>query len=997
MELEATTAASQGKTARPTMNSIDVREYSERFSRVGLILLLGLFVTQVRSQDKKPEFLCRQTEEAIRIDGKADENAWTTAQTISPFLIPLGKESRETETITSAKLLWDDKHLYFFAEMEDEDLLAKVKQHDGPIWFDDVFELFFKPKESEPGYYEFEINAMGIVLDMFIPEYSADLYEKHKSERKFSVVSKVLADGTVNNSHDKDKGWSVEGRIPWTDFAVTGGKPDPGAQWLFNLCRYDYSSVSIKKPELSVSGPEMPGDFHAHQYFSKIRFVGPWDPREDLPEHVQKIAGFGGSKLIGSPDPPLPYTVAPAFEKHRVSRLITFKFEPDTGRMIYVDQPPGVKNSRLMRYDPKTGGEQILLDPPEIIYDVEFHPRFEENGQIFLSVHGPAEADRFDKRVQVFRFVLDRNSDLAPKFEDGELIIEWPSRGHTGGAMAFDDEGLFYLTTGDGTSDSDTNLAGQNLSVIHAKVLRIDLEHTDGGRAYSIPPDNPFLDRKNVRPETFAYGLRNPWRSDWDHKLKRLWVGNNGQDRLEQVYLIERGGNYGWSVYEGSGVFYGERERGPDPILLPTAEHDHGESRSLTGGIVYTGDKYPDLKNAYLYGDHSTGKIWAVLHDGEKVVWDKEIADTSLKITEFGVDPETGDLLISSHENVPAGGLYRLVPNETSSTAQEFPKLLSETGMFQSVEDHQVMDALLPYSVIVPEWLDGAKADRFLCLPDEEARFSFAPRRGWTFPDGTVAIQTIFDGEGKQARRIESRILKKEQNEWAAYSYLWNEEQTDASLVSADGFEKEINGRKWKVPSRSDCMVCHSRAANFVLGLQTPQMNRDHDYGGGYVRNQLELMNDLGFFLRSATGKRNSTLRGPAEEQPRLTDPFDSSALIDLRARSYLHATCAHCHVESGGGNASMDLRDFVDFERFNVIGVAPKHSDQGLGKSALLIAPGDPSNSVLVNRCVKTGPGKMPPMGSLLPDSRAVAMLMEWVAGVEMPPAKIEETKEQK
>ena len=973
--------------------------------RLGMALLSILATSMgnlcVDAADSERVFLCRKTEEVIRLDGKADEKVWATAQEISPFLMPWADPPANTETSTRAKLLWDDKYLYFFAEMEDADLQAKIREQDGEIWTEDVFELFFMPDPGKSGYYEFEVNALGTILDMYIPERVPDLYVKHKSDRKFALAAKVIVDGTLNKAGDVDRGWQLEGRIPWSDFAPTGGKPELDAEWRFNLCRYDYGSHLTKSPELSVSGPKMPRSFHAHESYSPLRFVGPWDPREGLPQHVQKISGFDGSKIIGTPEPPLPFTVEPFGEDHRIDRLITFKFEPESGRMIYVDQPPGVKNSRLMCYDPKTGTEQVLLDPPEVIYDVEFHPDYLENGQIFISYQGPAEADRFDKRVQVARFVWDRN--LAAPLDSGsaEIIIEWPSRGHTGGALAFDDAGLFYVTTGDGTSDSDNNLNGQNTRVLHAKVLRIDIDTPGKGRIYSVPKDNPFIGRDDVLPETFAYGLRNPWRSDWDSRLQRLWVGNNGQDRLEQTYLIAAGANYGWSVYEGSRIFYGDRERGPDPISGPTTEHDHGESRSLTGGIVYTGDdeRYADLRNAYLYADHSTGKIWAVLHDGEKVVRNWEIADTSLKITEFGVDPVTGDILIASHEPVPAGGLYRLIANMAKSTAEDFPRKLSGTGLFESVKDHRLHDRLLPYDVIVPEWLDGATAERYLALPAGEAHVAYASRRGWTMPDGTVAVQSVAQGTGEQRRWIETRVLTKQQNEWAAYSYLWNEAQTDARLVDAAGTEVKLSGGgKWTVPSRSDCMVCHSRAANFVLGLQASQMNRDFDYGEGYVANQLQVMDDLGFFLRPGAAKRTSLLRKPPGEEPRLVDPFVADGDVDAttRARSYLHATCSHCHVQSGGGNAKMDLRDFVDDELFNVVGIDPNHGDQGLGADAKLVVPGDPGKSILLNRCIKVGPGHMPPIGSSGPDARAVGLLMQWIGEAKLPvkPEPVVETE---
>lgn len=932
------------------------------------------------------------------MDGEATEAAWASAQEISPFLLPWLEPAEEAKTLTRAKLLWDDTALYFFAEMTDTALTAAVKEQDGMTWTDDVFELFFKPDPDGKGYYEFQVNAMGTRLDMFIPERVKDLYLLHKSDRKFAYSAKVIVDGTLNDASDEDRGWRVEGRIPWSDFQPTGGKPEIGGEWRFTLCRYDYPGNPEDKPELSVSAPDMPRDFHAHENYAPLKFVGVWDPRKALPEQVQKIRGYGGSKIVGSPQPPPPFTVEKWLPEFPISGLITFQFEPGTGRMLYVDQPPGAKNSRLMRYDPATGEAEILLDPPEVIYDLELHPKYPADRRIFLSFNGPAEADRFEKRVEIVSFELDPGPGAALNVDDAVTILEWPCRGHTGGALEFDPDGLFYVTSGDGTSDSDHNVTGQDLSVLHAKVLRIDVDRPAGGHNYGIPDANPFLAIEGARPETFAYGMRNPWRSDWDKRLGRLWVGNNGQDLLEQAYLIERGANYGWSAYEGSRAFYPDRERGPSPVSLPTVEHDHGEARSLTGGVVYTADKITDLKDAYLYGDHTTGKIWAVLHDGEKVVRNWEIADTMLKITEFAVHPESGDVLIASHEAGDGGGLYRLVPNPASASYDPaaFPVRLSETGLFDSLNGHRFQESLLRYDVIVPEWADGAHIERSVLVPESDPHIAFGGRRGWMFADGAVAVQSLaapLAKAGEKPRWIETRILTKQQNEWAAYSYVWNEEQTEAQLAPAEGVELDITvaGNKWRVPSRSECMFCHSRAANFVLGLSGEQMNRDFDYGGGYVGNQLKVIDDLGFFLRKDAAKRTSTMKGEPADLEKLTDPFDASAAIDDRARSYLHASCSHCHVQSGGGNSEMDLRFFVEAELMQILGVAPLHGDQGFGPDAKLVEPGDPAKSVLFKRVASAGAnsGRMPPVGAGTSDARAIGLLLEWIQNVKLPPAK--------
>lgn len=693
----------------------------------------------------------------------------------------------------------------------------------------------------------------------------------------------------------------------------------------------------------------------------------------ELPERLQRVGGYAGSKVKGRPDPPLLFIADKVADQPEIQRMITFKFEPGSGDLIYVDQPPKTKGTRLMRFRRGEEPEELLLIDGTTT-GMEFHPDYAENGFLYLGHFGPLSADRFERKAMVTRYSMEDGKPMSPL-----RIIEWKSSGHNGLGLAFGSDGMFYVTTGDGTSDSDTDLTGQDLTKLHAKVLRINVDHSPADRAYAVPHDNPFVGEKGIRPETFAYGFRNPWRACWDHRLKRLWVGNNGQDRLEQAYLVERGANYGWSVYEGSRIFYANRKLGPHPVSPPTVEHDHGESRSLTGGVVYTGKKHRDLKDAYIYGDNTTGKIWAVLHDGRKVVWNREIADTQIRITDFGVDPRTGDLLVSDYRLGDEGGLYRLVPNPREHERSSFPRKLSETGLFRSTAKHEVVPELLPYDVNVPEWADGAKIQRFLMLPAQEAYLKFAPRRGWNLPDETVALQTLSLGD----TRVETRMLVKQEGEWAAYTYRWNGDQSDAELVGAKGADIKVNGRKWRIPSRAECMICHSRAANFVLGLQTPQLNRKYDYGGAKL-NQLDVMNRLGFFMRPDARKPTSTMRQTPDRLDALAGIADESVDLDQRARSFLHAACSHCHVSAGGGNAQMDLRFFVEPEKMGVFNETPYHGDLGFGADAKIVVPGHPEKSVMINRCSRAGPGRMPPLGSQSPDPRAVGLLAQWILSLK-------------
>lgn len=242
------------------------------------ICLCLLRVDLALSAEGEPaSFECRWADGEITINGKLDEPAWRNAQVIENFSLPwLGEAARPAKTATMARLLWDREKLYFFASMDDADLYADVKEHDGVTWENDVFELFFKPADDKPGYYEFQVNAAGSVMDMFIPRRGSGGYRRFKHDADFHIQAKVSLAGTLNRWQDHDTGWSVEGCIPWTDFARTGGRPNQGDAWKFALCRYDYS-VEFEGPELSTCAPlrSKPPDFHHYEDYATLVFEGP--------------------------------------------------------------------------------------------------------------------------------------------------------------------------------------------------------------------------------------------------------------------------------------------------------------------------------------------------------------------------------------------------------------------------------------------------------------------------------------------------------------------------------------------------------------------------------------------------------------------------------------------------------------------------------------------------------------------------------------------------
>ena len=228
---------------------------------------------------------------------------------------------------------------------------------------------------------------------------------------------------------------------------------------------------------------------------------------------------------------------------------------------------------------------------------MEFHPHYRENGQIFVCSKTHPEGGTGINILS--RFVVSRREeddhDSKPVCDPAseERILEWPSDGHDGGAVVFGHDGMLYVSTGDGSADSDDKLTAQDASNLLGKILRIDVDHPTSGMTYAIPPDNPFLNVEGARGEIWSLGHRNPWRMTVDAKTGGLWVGNNGQDLWEYAHLIKRGDNCGWSVYEGSHPFYLNRQQGPGRFAPPTVEHDHGAFRSLTGGVVYYGHRLP--------------------------------------------------------------------------------------------------------------------------------------------------------------------------------------------------------------------------------------------------------------------------------------------------------------------------------------------------------------------------------------------------------------------
>jgi glucose/arabinose dehydrogenase len=191
------------------------------------------------------------------------------------------------------------------------------------------------------------------------------------------------------------------------------------------------------------------------------------------------------------------------------------------------------------------------------------------------------------------------------------------------------------------------------------KILRIDVDRMDGDRAYGIPADNPFVDTEGVLPEIYAYGFRNPWRITFDRQTGTLWMGDVGQDFWEEVNIVTKGGNYGWSNWEGTFPFSDHVEGSPSEPIGPVWQYDHLAGKSITGGYVYRGPGVPELAGVYLYNDFVSGKLWGLKYDeqSQKVEWNKSIPANALTVLAFG-EAEDGEIYLS----IPTGngqGLFK--------------------------------------------------------------------------------------------------------------------------------------------------------------------------------------------------------------------------------------------------------------------------------------------------------------------------------------------------
>lgn len=238
-----------------------------------------------------------------------------------------------------------------------------------------------------------------------------------------------------------------------------------------------------------------------------------------------------------------------------------------------------------------------------------FHPKYSENGLFYLN-YNPSDG-KTRTRIAEWQLESRRLGYERAALRRVILEVEQPYDNHNAGQLAFGPDGMLYVGLGDGGSRADPRKAGQDLRTLLGKMLRIDVDSARDGRAYGVPPDNPFVGRPGARPEIWAYGLRNPWRYAFDPR-GRLVVADVGQDEFEEVDIVERGDNLGWVVREGRHCFPPGAACKSDGFKDPVFEYPRRDGKSITGGTVYEGQEIPLLTGKYLCADYVSGNLWAL-------------------------------------------------------------------------------------------------------------------------------------------------------------------------------------------------------------------------------------------------------------------------------------------------------------------------------------------------------------------------------------------------
>lgn len=347
---------------------------------------------------------------------------------------------------------------------------------------------------------------------------------------------------------------------------------------------------------------------------------------------------FGWQPIVQELSQPVGLAVAPADAQH------LFVVEQQ-GKIRIVEEESLLAQPFLDITDRvgSQGNEQGLLG-------LAFHPQYAQNGFFFVNytdLNGDTVISRFKVTSNPLR--------ADPDSEHVILKVPQPYSNHNGGHLLFGPDGMLYIGLGDGGSAGDPHNNAQNPNVLLGKMLRLDVDHAE---PYGIPGDNPFVNGGG-RAEVWALGLRNPWRYDFDSVTGELFIADVGQNKWEEVSVLPAGKspgwNLGWRVWEGSHRYSDDIPDTLPDLVAAVTEYDHTLGCSITGGVVYRGQKFPTWYGVYLYADYCSGRIWGLVRDASGNWQSRQLYQLQTHPTAFAQTTD-GNLWFVGHE----GTLYRL-------------------------------------------------------------------------------------------------------------------------------------------------------------------------------------------------------------------------------------------------------------------------------------------------------------------------------------------------
>ena len=325
-------------------------------------------------------------------------------------------------------------------------------------------------------------------------------------------------------------------------------------------------------------------------------------------------------------------------------------------RIFVVEQPGIIKviengsTSTLLNMTQvvgSSGNEQGLLG-------LAFHPDFAVNGYGYFFVNYTNNSGT----TTISRFTVASNGTVSINSELIVLEIDQPFSNHNGGDIAFSPvDGYLYIGTGDGGSGGDPYNNSQNTQSLLGKMLRLDVNGISNSSPYFIPSDNPFVNNSSYAPEIWSLGLRNPWRFSFDRDSGDMWIGDVGQNAMEEIdfELAGNGGeNYGWRCYEGTNSYSSSGCGGSSSYTFPIYQYNHsGGACSVTGGYIYRGNQYPNFVGNYVFADFCSADFWMYDSNTQSV---SLTGINALYVSTFGED-NSGELY---YAELYSGNIYKI-------------------------------------------------------------------------------------------------------------------------------------------------------------------------------------------------------------------------------------------------------------------------------------------------------------------------------------------------